>query len=46
MVMENEDDTKVFQQGLNSLISWSVERQMLLNVDKCKTIHAGAKNPG
>ena len=25
MVMENTDDRKVFPQGLNSLLSWSVE---------------------
>ena len=46
MVVEDETDRKVFQQGLNALKSWSEEWQMLFNVDKCKVIHAGAKNHG
>jgi hypothetical protein len=46
MVVEDDDDRKVFQQGLNALINWSEEWQMLFNVDKCKVIHVGAKNHG
>ena len=45
MVVENEADRKVFQEGLDKLIAWSEEWQMLFNVDKCKVIHAGARDP-
>ena len=32
MVVENDDDRKVFQQGLDNLKAWSEEWQMLFNV--------------
>ena len=44
MVVDNLDDRKVFQEGLDKLIAWSEEWQMLFNVDKCKVILAGAKS--
>jgi len=50
------DDTKLFgsvtstgdqllmQNDLNKLWSWSVDWQMLFNIDKCKVMHFGRKN--
>ena len=50
------DDTKLFgsvtstgdqllmQNDLSKLWSWSVDWQMLFNIDKCKVIHFGHKN--
>ena len=46
MVVENEENRKSFQAGLNALIGWSEEWQMMFNVAKCKVIHAGARNMG
>ena len=46
MVVETEEDRKVFQQGLDALMEWSREWQMLFNVEKCKVIHAGVRNQG
>ena len=44
MVVECEEDRAIFQQGLDRLMEWSIEWQMLFNVDKCHIIHAGHKN--
>ena len=50
------DDTKVFgkvsdptdhfllQDDINHLIEWSIDWQMLFNVDKCKVMNFGKKN--
>ena len=46
MVVETEEDRRQFQQGLEALMEWSREWQMLFNVDKCKVIHAGTRNQG
>ena len=46
MVVETDADRMVFQQGLNDLFQWSIEWQMLFNVDKCHVIHAGKSNNG
>jgi len=32
------------QNDLNELWSWSVDWQMLFNIDKCKVMHFGHKN--
>ncbi len=51
------DDIKIFnkvskpvdggklQSDLDRLMKWSVEWQMMLNVQKCKVMHFGSKNP-
>ena len=44
MVVECEEDRVIFQQGLDRLMEWSLEWQMLFNVDKCHIIHAGHRN--
>jgi len=30
---------------LHNLVSWSVDWQMLFNIDKCKVMHLGYNNP-
>ena len=42
--VEDEEDRKIFQQGLNSLMKWSQDWQMEFNVDKCHIMHIGNKN--
>ena len=37
-------DCEALQQQINKLYDWSVEWQMLFNMDKCKIIHLGANN--
>ena len=44
LVVESEEERKVFQRGLDNLVQWSIEWQMLFNVDKCHIIHMGRKN--
>ena len=44
MVVQNDIDRGIFQQGLDNLVEWSEEWQMLFNVDKCHIIHAGRNN--
>ena len=44
MVVETEQDRQLFQRGLDNLVQWSIEWQMLFNVDKCHVIHMGRKN--
>ena len=46
MVVENMHDRMMFQQGLDNLMEWSNEWQMLFNVEKCHIIHAGRNNNG
>ena len=46
MVVENQYDRLQFQQGLDNLMEWSAEWQMLFNVEKCHIIHAGRGNNG
>ena len=44
MVVESEEDRQQFQKGLDSLMDWSVDWQMLFNVEKCHVIYAGRAN--
>ena len=44
MVVESDEDKNAFQHGLDRLMEWSVEWQMLFNVDKCHIIQAGQNN--
>ena len=46
MVVENMQDRLRFQEGLDNLMAWSSDWQMLFNVDKCHIIHAGRNNNG
>jgi len=55
-ILKFADDTKIFsavntaencaklQEDLTTLLQWSREWQMLLNVGKCKVMHAGRNN--
>ena len=45
MVVESDEDRRIFQQGLDRLMNWSADWQMLFNVEKCHIIHAGQGNP-
>ena len=44
MVVESDEERRTFQEGLDRLMTWSNEWQMLFNVDKCHVIHAGQHN--
>ena len=44
MVIESEEDRSRFQLGLDNLMGWSKDWQMLFNVSKCHVIHAGRGN--
>jgi len=46
MVVENMQDRLRFQEGLDNLMVWSSDWQMLFNVDKCHIIHASRNNNG
>jgi len=39
-----EDDVKRMQDDLNRLYQWSVDWQMLFNIEKCKVVHFGYNN--
>lgn len=43
-VVENEEDKRVFQDGLDNLMKWAKDWQMDFNVDKCHVMHIGNKN--
>ena len=43
-VANNLEDCHILQQQLNKLFEWSIEWQMLFNMDKCKVIHLGHNN--
>ena len=43
-IADTLDDCEILQQQINKLSEWSVEWQMLFNMDKCKVIHLGADN--
>ena len=40
----NESDVRMIQADLNRLYQWSVDWQMLFNVEKCKIVHFGYNN--
>ena len=44
MVVETEEQSQVFQEGILRLEAWSREWQMLFNADKCHILHLGARN--
>ena len=56
-ILKFADDTKIFgkintaedhinlQRGLDKLVRWSEEWQMVFNVGKCKVMHFGRSNP-
>jgi hypothetical protein len=45
MSLKNEDSTKMLQQDLQTLCSWSQDWQMLFNETKCSVLHIGHGNP-
>ena len=42
-IVEDEEDQKTFQDGLNSLMKWSQDWQIDLNVKKCHIMNIGPK---
>ena len=44
--IESFHDTSIIQNDINKLLNWSNIWQLPLNLDKCKGIHYGKKNPG
>ena len=56
-ILKFADDTKIYRTvnsleaidslraDLHNLVSWSVDWQMLFNIDKCKVMHLGYNNP-
>ena len=43
-LVQNNHDRMTIQQGLDNLMDWSLEWQMLFNVEKCHIIHVGRNN--
>ena len=43
-VVDHEEDCMKLQNELNKLQQWSLDWQMLFNMDKCKVIHLGSGN--
>ena len=41
----NENDVEAAQKDLHELCKWLDDWQMLLKIDKCKTLHVGHNNP-
>lgn len=44
--VRSEEDVKVLRDDLAKLFKWSEVWQMKFNIDKCKIMHIGYKNPG
>ena len=44
-VVDTEEQAELLQIDLDNLSMWSVEWQMLFNIDKCHILHFGAMNP-
>ena len=42
--VENKQDQKDFQEGLDNMMEWSNNWQMEFNVDKCHNMHIGSGN--
>ena len=43
-MVDREEDCRKLQDELNKLQQWSLDWQMLFNMDKCKVIHLGSGN--
>ena len=43
--VDSEDDARKMQKDLDRLFKWSLEWQMLFNLDKCHILHFGNNNP-
>ena len=39
-------DAEILQEDLKKLFQWSLDWQMLFNIDKCSVMHVGKANPG
>ena len=44
MVVDSEEQSQAFQEGIRSLEGWSREWQMLFNLGKCHVLHLGSRN--
>ena len=44
-LIENEDYGEMLQADLDRLMDWSNKWQMQFNIEKCKVMHFGYKNP-
>ena len=40
----NDEDAKIMREDLKKLYQWSLDWQMIFNVDKCSVMHMGRKN--
>ena len=45
LTIENEEDCKKMQQIIDNLVEWAEKWKMSFNIEKCKIIHVGHKNP-
>lgn len=43
--VSNDSEVEILRADLCKLFQWSVDWQMLFNVDKCTVMHLGSKNP-
>ena len=43
--INDQSSANELQQAINNLFAWSVEWQMLFNIDKCHILHLGKSNP-
>ena len=43
MVVDTEEQSQVFQEGIHRLENWSREWQMLFNCRKCHVLHLGSR---
>ena len=43
-IVNSQEDIDSLRNDLKNLVEWSVDWQMLFNVDKCKIIHIGYSN--
>ena len=39
--VNNQEEAEKMQTYIDEVVQWSLERQMLINVKKCKTMHIG-----
>jgi hypothetical protein len=44
--IKSADDQEQLQQIINNVWEWANKWQMFFNIDKCKILHIGTKNPG
>ena len=43
--VQNKEEVDKLKEDLSKLFQWSVDWQMLFNIEKCKVMHIGFQNP-